>query len=678
MTRHPVLLFVPLDDRPVTCDMVVELAEAAGAEVRTPDRALLGDRDRPGDVRGIWEWLEAAARRGDGAALIASAEMLCLGGLVASRKSEAEFEEIAPLLERLVALAARLPVYVSAVIPRTPVVPTDEDAPYWAAYGDALRSITAGAEGPQPSVPEALDVVLQAADLPDPVREAVRRQRGRHLRINARLIAAAASGAIRYLLIGQDDTAPGSLSQIEREALQALVDQLAASGVMLTSGADELNARLLARWLNDLTGRRPSVRALYTFPWRSDGVPLYEAQPLNRTVAEHVASAGCVPGGDDPEIVLWVHNFEDRQREAQDQHEAPSLQGLEPLLRAVRAAVREDRVVALADVRFANGGDRELVTRLLDEPRFAGIVAYAGWNTCSNALGSAISQAVVACHLRAYTLPGDDRRYRLALFRRLLEDWGYQSVVRPLLTRWIIDQGGRSAELGEHEAEAERRALEGMRDVVLPPLQRSYRYHPIDVQQVIFPWHRLFEVRIALQMPATSRGRQQIVVVDYDPDWPRRYEEERAAIVQTLGPLLRGIEHVGSTAVPGLAAKPIIDIMVGVAADDLDGVIEPLAVLGYEYGPDWEISMPLRRYFRRLAPDGSHTHHLHVVPYGEEFWTRHLRFRDYLRTHPEAVRAYGDLKKRLAATRRESIDYTFAKTEFILSTEAEAGVVHRR
>ena len=684
MTLHPVLLFVPLDDRPVTCDMVVELAEAAGAEVRTPDRALLGDRYTPGDVRGIWEWLEAEVRHGGSPTLIASAEMLCLGGLVASRKSEAEFQEIAPHLDRLIGVAGRAPTYVSAVIPRTPVVPSDEDAPYWTAYGDALRYVIArdvmakrGALQPS-SVLDVLERAFEGTEIPVSLRAVILRDRGRHLRVNAHLIKAASSGVLRYLLIGQDDTSPGSLSQIEREALQAEADGLAASNVLLTSGADELASRLLARWLNDLTGKRPSVRTVYTFPWRADGVPLYEAQPLDRTVAEHLASCGCVPSEDDPEIVLWVHNFEERQHEARDQGDVPALSGLEPVLRAVRAAVREERIVALADVRFANGGDRELVTRLLDEPRLGGIVAYAGWNTCSNTLGSVIGQAVVAYHLRANTVAGSDRRYRPALFRRLLDDWGYQSVVRPELTQWIMERGGRTGELGEHEAEAVQRAREVMQDTVLPAIQRSFRYHPIIVEQTTFPWHRLFEVRLALDVIPAGRGRSGITVVDYDPRWPRMYEEDRSAIVQALGPLVRGIEHVGSTAVPGLAAKPIIDIMLGVAAGDLDTIIEPLAAIGYEYSPDWEISMPLRRYFRRITADNAHSHHLHAVPYGEALWTRHLRFRDYLRTHPEAVRSYGELKKRLAGEHRGSIDYTFAKTEFIQAIEAKAGVVQRR
>src|SRR5713226_1820687 len=122
----PVLLFVPLDDRPVTVDIVSDLGRAAGVDVRAPDRSMLGDRFRPGDVDRVWEWLEREAARG-ATALIASLETLCFGGLVAARKSEAEFEEVVPRLRRLYVLASRFPVYSSAVISRTPMQASDED-----------------------------------------------------------------------------------------------------------------------------------------------------------------------------------------------------------------------------------------------------------------------------------------------------------------------------------------------------------------------------------------------------------------------------------------------------------------------------------------------------------------------------------------------------------------------
>lgn len=636
----PVLLFVPLDGRPVTMDIVADLGRAAGVDVRTPDRSVLSDRFRSGEVDRVWEWLEREAA-GGAAALIASVETLCFGGLVASRKSEVGFEDIVPRLHRFYEIASRLPAYVSAVIPRTPQQPTDEDAPYWKT-GD------------------------QAAML---------RHRTRHLQLNSDLISAASRGVLRCLLVGQDDTAPGSPSEADRATLQKHAAAASASNALLTSGTDELNARLFARWLNDLTGGAPTFELLYTYPDTTDQIPRYEAFPLRHTVEEHVRSAGgrIIPGGD---VLLWVHNFTGKQREAVHQTGDLDSGRIDAILNTVREAVRQERVVALADVCYANGADRALVARLLAEPRFAGIVAYAGWNTCSNSLGSVVASATTAYHLRAFTLPGNDRIYRLAFFRRLLDDWAYQSLVRPELTRWLEERGGNPSDLREHEATLEAIALEKLRGEALPALQRSFAYHPVKLQRAVFPWHRLFEIGLEADVAAAGQGRG-IVVVEYDPSWPQIFEKDKAAILRSLGPLVRGIEHIGSTAVRGLAAKPIVDMLLGVDADDLDSIIEPLVEIGYEYIPDWEISMPMRRYFRRLTPDGTHTHHLHAVPYRGEFWRRDVAFRDYLRTHPEKAREYGDMKKRLAQQHQGSIDYTFAKTEFVRSVEALSGVTDR-
>jgi GrpB-like predicted nucleotidyltransferase (UPF0157 family) len=634
-----VLLFVPLDDRPVTMDLVVELGRAAGVDVRTPDRTLLGDRHQGGDVDRIWSWLDSQVAAGGSTALIASIEMLSVGGLVASRKSEVEFDAIAPRLDLLYKIGSRIPAYVSAVIPRVPVQRTAEDAP----YGQVSH-------------------------------------RGRHLKANTYLIDAASRGILRYLLIGQDDTAPQSPSHRERVELEKHLQATGAGNVLITSGADELNARLLARWLNDLTGHAPAVHIVFTYPESAEQVPLYESTPLIQTVGEHVRSAGCsladFTSDVETDILLWVHNFRDRQQESRDQPGTLDFEKLNPILKQIGAATEGDTVVALADVRFANGADRALIPKLLEEPRFAGIAAYAGWNTCSNALGTAIAQAVAVHHFRKSTLPGNDRLYRPTLLTRILDDWGYQSVVRPQLARWVEDQGGSGTELGGLEAEAETLALRSLQTDALPALQESFRFHPITLRRVTFPWHRLFEVRLEIEIARFGR-RVPLIVVDYDPRWPAMYEKDRDVILRAVGSFARGIEHVGSTSIPGLAAKPIIDIVLGVDPDAFDKVIEPLAGIGYDYNPDWEISMPMRRYFRRLHSDGTFTHHLHVVPHGGEFWTRHVRFRDYLRAHPEKAREYGELKIHLARKHQTSIDYTFAKTEFIRSVEALAGVDRR-
>ena len=168
-----------------------------------------------------------------------------------------------------------------------------------------------------------------------------------------------------------------------------------------------------------------------------------------------------------------------------------------------------------------------------------------------------------------------------------------------------------------------------------------------------------------------------ILIVDYDPRWPQLYEEEKARIIAAIGRWLADIQHVGSTAVPGLAAKPIIDIMPGLRSlDDTPRIIGPMRRLGYQYFPEYEDDLPERRYFRKPPGEafrGLGTHHVHVVETASDFWRRHIAFRDYLRAHPDAAAEYAALKRRLAAeygADREG--YTEAKSDFITAVEARA------
>jgi GrpB-like predicted nucleotidyltransferase (UPF0157 family) len=158
-----------------------------------------------------------------------------------------------------------------------------------------------------------------------------------------------------------------------------------------------------------------------------------------------------------------------------------------------------------------------------------------------------------------------------------------------------------------------------------------------------------------------------IVVVPYDEAWPSLYHEERTRIERAIGPWVEEIEHVGSTAVPGLAAKPVIDIMVGVKSlEDSPILVERLVGIGYEYVPEFEKILPFRRYFRKMR-EGRRTHQVHLVERSNaEWWDRHLLFRDYLRVNREIAREYAHLKYELSDRFGEDREaYTDAKTEFI-------------
>jgi GrpB-like predicted nucleotidyltransferase (UPF0157 family) len=164
-----------------------------------------------------------------------------------------------------------------------------------------------------------------------------------------------------------------------------------------------------------------------------------------------------------------------------------------------------------------------------------------------------------------------------------------------------------------------------------------------------------------------------IVIEAYCQEWPERFKQEAQMIQQAIAPYITVIDHIGSTSVPGLSAKPIIDMLIGVKSlADSPHFIPPLQTLGYVYIPEHEAELPERRYLYKQA-NSEDTFHLHMVEPESEFFSRHIAFRDYLRSHPEAVAEYASLKIRLArefGSDRES--YTDAKSDFIKSIEQKA------
>jgi GrpB-like predicted nucleotidyltransferase (UPF0157 family) len=171
-------------------------------------------------------------------------------------------------------------------------------------------------------------------------------------------------------------------------------------------------------------------------------------------------------------------------------------------------------------------------------------------------------------------------------------------------------------------------------------------------------------------------------VIDYDPAWIGRYVTEAHRLREALGPGPAAIEHVGSTSIPGMAAKPIIDILAAQPqAHSLDVIVHRLSGIGYLYTPESEVDDPDRRVFRKGPADMRlmRTHHLHLTDIGGQYWRRILAFRDWLRTHHEDADTYAQLKRDLVTRHgRDSHVYTNAKHEFVTDIELRAGIPHPR
>jgi len=171
--------------------------------------------------------------------------------------------------------------------------------------------------------------------------------------------------------------------------------------------------------------------------------------------------------------------------------------------------------------------------------------------------------------------------------------------------------------------------------------------------------------------------RKTVKLIPYQQLWRNFFEKEKIRIKEGFRNWILGhnikIEHIGSTAVPGISAKPIIDILIGVESSEVEDIHwtqEPLESLGYEFVP---LACEVDKLFFALGNDSNRTHHVHVTIYGNNRWKNDLMFRDYLRTHPDTANKYDQLKKELSKKYpNDRKSYTEGKEKFILSVLKKA------
>ena len=215
-------------------------------------------------------------------------------------------------------------------------------------------------------------------------------------------------------------------------------------------------------------------------------------------------------------------------------------------------------------------------------------------------------------------------------------------------------------------------------DVHLPWMV-GVQWHPEDTANSDPAQRSLFDAVVLLARLSGSRAKpgetegksREYAIADADASWPATFETEAARLREALGGLAEHIEHVGSTSVPGLGAKPIIDIQVSLTAmTPRANYVEPIRALGYDWALDpWSDE---HEYFS-LDLDGERTFHIHACQVGGEWERRHLAFRDWLRTHADDAARYEELKRSLADSNlRDIMSYIDAKTDFIRSIETQA------
>jgi hypothetical protein len=417
----PRAALVPLDDRPSTLLFPRQVGRIGGAEVLTPPRYLLGRWLEPGDPSAVGRWLQQTAPSCERA--IVFTDMLCYGGLVASRNAATGLQDA---LERVHTLEnVTGPIDLVATLPRLTLRTSDEQAPYQQAI--AAWATQPGAPAP-PEIParfiqEYLEV------------------RQRNLKVLLALIDEVAAGHAQRLVIGQDDSAPTGLHRQEQAILrQTIADKKLESRVQLISGADELAMDMVAGWLAARSNVHPRVRVIYSDPKAGSSIPPLESLPLDTMVRDHLLLAGALPIDDEA-----VESEQDVQLMIQTPLQHPFV--LQPPLseepaisafgRTIQLALDNHHRVAVADLALVNRMDPYLAQTIIGQVQLWRLKGFAGWNTAANGLGTSVAQLVAhqVAHYEGRHWPAErilesEKTHQAFLLARLVDDYGYQTILR--------------------------------------------------------------------------------------------------------------------------------------------------------------------------------------------------------------------------------------------------------
>ena len=496
------ILFVPLDNRPITDKETWEVAAKLGYEMVLPPEHLLGSREQYGDPDGLWEWLGENAR-GANAAVVSTDAML-YGSLVGSRNHELSQETIAERVQRFQELHEsfpRLPIYGFGTVLRTllsnthsgPGMEPEEYQRHAMKIYDysVLRDKMDMGQGTNrdKKILGRLEQEINPAVM-DSWTE-------RHLlnyQANEALIDLTRQGVFSFFFVGGDDSAALSQTHYEVRHLQEYGKDLRKTRFQAISGADELAMVMLCRAVNDNIGYIPFVYTAYNTGKGSETIPRYCFEKIGNDVDATIVAAGGIriPSPERADLVLAVNTNPNGKTE-----EASGLsntirprKGTKPFVSMVKDFVEKGYPVGIGDIAYANGADNALMEELRKEGLQFRIHAYSGWNTATNTTGFLIGAGLLAKWM-------DSRDAEKLMLKRYLDEWAYQSNIRGRLSNeiWNFPGAGDGASLNEKRQAVDEQTAKWMTEFADENIRLPENLSLKNLR-VTHPWNRLFECGI--------------------------------------------------------------------------------------------------------------------------------------------------------------------------------------
>ena len=478
MSGRRLIGFIPQDDRPVSLSQPRRLLEDYGWRVLSPPEAFLGHRTKAGQAEKLSAWLLRNAHHADG--WVISLDMLVYGGLVPSRELHSDLpscQKQLATLERLRQKIPDVPIFAFQSIRRlSTTVATSEDLQKWEEHLDG--------KGLAPE-----------------------RERNHH--INLAAVELLGKSCLDWLSLLQEDAQDNETINLEHNRLLERASLLSCEDKLcVTTGCDEGAQVLLTRMACRLSDFTPHVVVNFSSESGSKRKALYEERSIRDTAFGQLKCLGAKtvtdPDGAEVELWVWCPDRECRDLWLNGPYEKGD-DGLDRFIEYIANTIETcGHAVTVADVAYANGACPHFCKRLVKNVNIGHLSGFAAWNTAANTVGSALAQGTLAA-LALEQIPADSDvslLHRLGngvLFHRFVEDWAYQTELRPLLKSFVEDdlQSDPWFLAAAAKRQAERfisEAVDSWCDEHLEyGFSSRYGFWGIDIT---LPWSRLFEIEI--------------------------------------------------------------------------------------------------------------------------------------------------------------------------------------
>lgn len=494
------IVLLPLDERPCNYEFPYQIFNNEKYEIIRPNLNILGDKKKPGNLDEIAKFLLDETKNADG--LVISIDTLLYGGIVPSRL---HYDDIKTLTNRLNVLKkikknnSKIKIYAFHLIMRSPQYSSDDEEPdYYKDYGREI--FLTGFLNHKKELGLATDEELKQLEnikVPKKFLDDFLKRRKINTSMCLESISLVEKSIIDFLIIPQDDAAEFGFTAKDQNVVRKEIENKTLElDVYMYPGADEVSNVLLSRMVLKTEGKRPLIYIHYPSATSGSLIPRYEDRYLDTTVKYQILAAGALTASsiEEADLVLFVNAPSGNMQEAAYQHkhfrEYEINRNLVEFVSQIKYVVETlDKKAIVADVAFSNGGEIEFVKMLDKEDLLMKVSSYAGWNTSSNTLGTAIPHGIINF------LFGNNNKLESFLASRYVEDVGYCSLVRHYVMNNVLkDYGFNYFDVKDQRGEISKIVKEELMkfiDKELPSLKNK-----IIINDLYMPWRRMFEIGI--------------------------------------------------------------------------------------------------------------------------------------------------------------------------------------